>query len=306
MNKEKLLTSKEVWAIGGGKGGVGKSLTSANLAICLAIMGHKVIAIDLDLGGANLHTCLGVSIPALTLSDFISKKVKNFADLLVDTPLNNLKLISGAQDELAVANLKHMQKSKLLKHLHDLEADIILFDLGAGTTFNTIDFFISADKGILVTLPEPTAIENTYRFIKSVFQRKIKSVEGAIEVAPLIDKMMNTKIGGHQTSPVEMIKKIKEINPTIANRMEDDLKSFHPALIINQVRDQGDVDIGYSMQTVCRKYFGFEMNYAGYITHNEDVLSAVKKRKPLLLEFPHSNLVSHFDSIVHNLIKSSL
>ena len=71
------LSTKKVWAIGGGKGGVGKSLVSANVAICLALMGNKVVAVDLDLGGANLHTCLGLPIPQVTLSDYVSKKITN-------------------------------------------------------------------------------------------------------------------------------------------------------------------------------------------------------------------------------------
>jgi flagellar biosynthesis protein FlhG len=101
----------KIWAVGGGKGGVGKSLVTANTSICLALMGYKVVTVDLDLGGANMHTCLGIPIPEKTLSDYISKKVSDFSDLLVPTPVKNLSIISGAQDELGIANLKQM-------HLH--------------------------------------------------------------------------------------------------------------------------------------------------------------------------------------------
>jgi Mrp family chromosome partitioning ATPase len=84
------LGGPKIWAIGGGKGGVGKSLVTANLAICLALMGHKVAAIDLDLGGANLHTCLGVPIPDKTLSDYLSKKVRSLTELLTPTAIISL------------------------------------------------------------------------------------------------------------------------------------------------------------------------------------------------------------------------
>ena len=185
---------QKIWAIGGGKGGVGKSLVTANLSICLALMGHKVAAIDLDLGGANLHTCLGVPIPEKTLSDYLSKKVKSLNELLTPTAINNLFLISGAQDDLGIANLKHMHKAKLLSQLSELDVDYVLLDLGAGTTFNTIDFFISADQGIITTLPEPTSIENSYRFIKAVYLRKLKLAEELLEITPLIDEAMNAKL----------------------------------------------------------------------------------------------------------------
>lgn len=310
MNNEAPFTAashsmKKVWAIGGGKGGVGKSLVSANVAICLALMGHKVVAVDLDLGGANLHTCLGLPIPQVTLSDYVSKKVTNFEDLLVATPISNLKIISGAQDELGMANLKHMHKNQIIRKLHDLDADYILFDLGAGTAFNTIDFFITADKGILVVLPEPTSIENTYRFIKSVFYRRLKMVEGASEIETLVNESMNAKVTtGAQTSPAELMRRIEDISPDVGLRIRSDMAQFRPNLIINQVRSQADIDIGYSIQSICRKYFGIEMSFPGYLDYDQSVWQSVRKRKPLLIEYPNSKLVNNFDRIVNRLMES--
>lgn len=298
-----LHSLKKIWAIGGGKGGVGKSLVSANVSICLALMGHKVIAVDLDLGGANLHTCLGLPIPQVTLSDYISKKITNFEELLVSTPIANLKIISGAQDELGMANLKHMHRNQIIRKLHELDADYIIFDLGAGTAFNTIDFFITADKGILVVLPEPTSIENTYRFIKSVFYRHLKMIDGIAEIEPLIDEAMNAKIA-NQTSPSDLIKKISELNPEIGHRIRNEIAQFRPNLIINQVRSQADIDIGYSIQSICRKYFGIEMTFPGYLDYDQSVWQSVRKRKPLLIEYPNSRLVNNFDRIVNRLIES--
>ena len=305
MDSEALLPhSKKIWAVGGGKGGVGKSLVSANVAICLALMGHKVVAVDLDLGGANLHTCLGLPIPQVTLSDYVSKKITNFEDLLVSTPIQNLKIISGAQDELGMANLKHMHKNQIIRKLGDLDADYILFDLGAGTAFNTIDFFITADKGILVVLPEPTSIENTYRFIKSVFYRRLKLVEGVAEIEPMILESMNAKISSSsQTSPADLIKKISEINPEVGLRVRAEMAQFRPNLIINQVRSQADIDIGYSIQSICRRYFGIEITFPGYLDYDQSVWQSVRKRKPLLIEYPNSKLVNNFDRIVQRLIE---
>jgi flagellar biosynthesis protein FlhG len=305
MDKEALLpSSKKIWAVGGGKGGVGKSLVSANVAICLALMGNKVVAVDLDLGGANLHTCLGLPIPSVTLSDYISKKITNFEDLLVPTPINNLKIISGAQDELGMANLKHMHKNQIIRKLGDLDADYILFDLGAGTAFNTIDFFITADKGILVVLPEPTSIENTYRFLKSVFYRRLKMVEGISELEPMILESLNAKVtSGNSASPADLIRKISEHNPELGLRVKAEMAEFRPNLIINQVRSQADIDIGYSIQSICRRYFGIEMTFPGYLDYDQSVWQSVRKRKPLLIEYPNSKLVNNFDRIVHRLIE---
>jgi flagellar biosynthesis protein FlhG len=291
----------KIWAIGGGKGGVGKSLLTANTSICLALMGYKVVAIDLDLGGANLHTTLGVSIPEATLSDYLTKKVARFEDLLTPTLIENLYIVSGAQDDVGMANLKQMHKNKILNKLSELDADYILLDLGAGTSFNTLDFFISADQGILTALPEPTSIENTYRFIRSIYHRKLKMAEELLEVGPLIDRALNAKIQS-QATPAELIDKVIEINEEKGLLLKAEIEKLSPKLVINQARTQADVDIGHSMKIICKKYFGIQLDYVGYLDYDATVWQSVKKRKPLLMEFPNSTLVNSFDRIVHRLL----
>lgn len=294
----------KVWAIGGGKGGVGKSLVTANTSICLALMGHKVVTIDLDLGGANIHTCLGIPIPEKTLTDFVSRRVSSLKDLVVPTPIKNLQVISGAQDNLSMANLKTMHKNKILSALGDLDADYVLLDLGAGTSSNTLDFFISADKGILVVLPEPTSIENTYRFIKSVYQRRLSMIEDLLDIRPLIHQALNAKIQSPKTSPTELVKKVIEINPTMGMKLKSEIAKFRPALIMNQVRGQQDIDIGFSIQSVSKRYFGIDIDYMGYLDYDASVWQSVKKRRPLLMEFPNSRLVGNFDKIVNKLMET--
>lgn len=298
-------SGQKIWAIGGGKGGVGKSLFAANISICLALLGHKVVSIDLDLGGANLHTCLGVSIPEMTLSDYVTKKTTDLNDLITPTPIKNLSIISGAQDEVGMANLKYLQKTKLMNKLSKLEADYIIFDLGAGTTFNTLDFFIMAHKGILVVLPEPTSIENTYRFIKSMFHRKLSQAEELLDIRPLINKATNAKLGESQ-SPATLIERAIEIDPALGQKLKFEINKLNPKLVINQVRTQADIDIGFSMRSICKRYFGVNMDFIGYLDYDAAVWQSVKKRRPLLMEFPNSKLVNNFDRIVTRLMEEDL
>ena len=95
IDGQSRLVQNEIWAVGGGKGGTGKTYLSASLAIGLAKLGKRVIAIDADLGCANLHTALGADPPAATLSDFIKGRVKNLNDVLGDTSLPTLRLKTG-------------------------------------------------------------------------------------------------------------------------------------------------------------------------------------------------------------------
>ena len=293
--------SSKIWAIGGGKGGVGKSLMTANLSICLALMGHKVVAIDLDLGGANLHTCLGVPIPDKTLSDYLERRVLSLSELQTPTLIENLSIISGAKDNVGIANMKQAQKTKILSTLEKFHADFILLDLGAGTSLNTLDFFIAADKGILTVLPEPTSIENTYRFIRSVYHRKIRQMESLLEVGPLVEKVMSSK-NEKNTSPVDLVDRLIKVNPKIGYHFKKEMEGFHPKLIVNQTRTQTDIDIGFSMSTICQKYFGIKLSYAGHVEYDSIVWQSVKKRRPLLIEFPNSELVNNFDNIIHRLL----
>ena len=293
--------SSKIWAIGGGKGGVGKSLMTANLSICLALMGHKVVAIDLDLGGANLHTCLGVPIPDKTLSDYLDRKVLSLSQLQTPTRIENLSIISGAKDSLGIANMKQAQKTKILSTLEKFNADFILLDLGAGTSINTLDFFIAADKGILTVLPEPTSIENTYRFIKSVYHRKIRHLESLLDIGPLVEKAMGFK-NEKNTTPVDFVEHLIKVNPKAGYHFKREMEGFCPELIVNQTRTQTDIDIGFSMSAICQRYFGIKLNYAGHVEYDSIVWQSVKKRKPLLIEFPHSELVNNFDQIIHRLL----
>ena len=284
----------KVWAIGGGKGGVGKSLMTANLSICLALMGYRVVAVDLDLGGANLHTCLGIPIPDKTLSDYFSKKVGALAELQTSTPIENLSIISGARDDVSIANIKQVQKTKILSTLGKLDADFVLLDLGAGTTQNTLDFFIAANQGILTALPEPTSIENTYRFIKSVYHRKIKMIKSLLEIGPLVDRAINAN-DQEEVGMADLVSNVSKINPGVGQKLKREIDCFRPKLIINQTRTQSDIDIGFSMSIICRRYFGIELNYVGNVEYDATVWQSVKKRRPLLMEFPNSELVNNFD-----------
>ena len=216
-----------------------------------------------------------------------------------------MNLISGAQDSIGVANLKHTLKSKLLQKLFEIDADVLVFDLGAGTSYNTIDFFLSANVGILVLLPEPTSIENTYRFIKSAYYRKLKLSESLFEIRPLIDMAMDQKNSMGIRSPADLLREASKYNPDIAQKLRDEIKHFKPKLIINQARTQSDIDIGFSIKSVCKKYFGVDMEYVGYLDYDSAVWQSVRRKRPVCLEFPNSKLAGHFQRIVKQLLQET-
>lgn len=293
---------KQVWAVGGGKGGVGKTLISANFAITLARAGARVIAVDLDLGGANLHTCLGVDVANRTLSDLFDPNTKDLSELAVPTIVPNLSLISGSQDNLNIANMPHAQKQKLINRLRQLPCDYLMLDLGAGTSFNTLDFFIAADVGILTVLPEPTSIENAYRFIKSIFYRKLKSIEQLYEARSYIDSTMNRKNELGIRTPADLVRNLEELYPEIGSQVRNAFNKFEIKLVLNQSRTEADAEIGFGVRNVCKKYFGLNVDYLGHLEYDSAVWQSVRRRRPLAIEFPSSPLMPTIQRMVGGLV----
>ena len=297
---------RTIISVGGGKGGVGKTLITANLGIMLAREGRSVILIDLDLGGANLHTCLGVELSKYTLSDFIQKDVESLSDVLIDTPIRNLKLISGAQDILDIANIKYTQKLRFITKLKELDADYVILDLGAGTSFNTLDFFLASDIGLVTLVPEPTSIENVYRFIKSAFYRKLKNAESSLKIKKMIDDIMKSRVAHGISTPSDLLKKIEEVEPEIGAAVKKEMSSFSPKLIINMVRSQTDVEIGHAVSSVCRKYFGIDADLLGAIEYDNLVWQSIRKKNPVILEFPNSKLIANFNRVYKRIINPDI
>jgi flagellar biosynthesis protein FlhG len=275
--------ARRVIAIGGGKGGIGKSLISANLGIELARRGHRVVLVDADLGGANLHTTLGLDVPRRSLSDFIDRRYAKIEDVVTPTGIPNLGLVSGALDHLDAANPRHAQKMRLLRHVQSMDVDYAILDLGAGTNTNTLDFFLVADHGVLVLVPEPTAVENAYRFVKAAFWRRMRNVAQVYGYEGLL---RTTMAGGSYRSPVDLLAMVSERDPEAGATITNELRSFRPRLVVNQARTPQDSEIGLAVVAAWRKYFGLEMDYLGYIHYDDEMWRAVRARRPLLVERP--------------------
>ncbi len=292
--------ARRLIAIGGGKGGIGKSLVSANLGIALARKGAKVVMVDADLGGANLHTCLGVPQPKSSLSDFVNNRVESLEQVVVETNTPGLKLISGAQDMLDAANPKHAQKSKLLRNVQALDVDYVLLDLGAGTSFNVLDFFVAADVGVVVVLPEPTSIENAYRFIKAAFFRRLQSLTDAT-TAQQVALVLSGKDEKIRT-PWDLLEQLRLTDGEAAGRLQSALSGFKPQLVVNQARSRADFDLGPQVAAAWTKFFGLELGYLGPVGFDDSVWSAVRARRALLEVAPESNASKALLRIAENLL----
>ena len=281
--RKKAQPSKgRIIAVGGGKGGVGKSLITSSVGISLARHGKKVVVIDADLGGANLHTCLGLSTPSLTLSDFISRRVESIDDVILETGVKNLGLISGAHDHLAASNLKYGQKTRLLSCIAAVDADFVLLDIGAGFSFNIVDFFLIAEQGLLVAIPEPSSIENAYRFLKMSFYRHLWRALKSSPVRKVVEQAMDQKNRYGIRTPIDLLDAVERRDSATGRYLKEQAFSFRPRLLINQVRYPEDEGLGASMASVCRRHLGIAIDAIGSVRFDESVWKATRKRRPFM------------------------
>jgi len=149
-----------------GKGGVGKTNVSVNLALAYARLGKKVVVMDADLGLANVNIMLNM-VPKHNLYDMI-RKGKTMREILVETDYG-ISIVAGALGISQIANLSDDDRKRFIEELNTLSfADIIIIDTSAGVSHNVLDFIAAADDALIITTPEPTAITDAYGIIKII------------------------------------------------------------------------------------------------------------------------------------------
>ena len=291
-----------IWAIGGGKGGVGKSMITANLSIALARRGRRVIVVDADLGAGNLHTILGIRKPHRTLSDFLNRDVTALADVLCETSVRNLSLVSGSRAFLDMANPKHSQKERLLRQLRALEADDLLLDLAAGSAYNVLDFFLEARRGIVVVIPEPTSLENAYHFLKAAFFRSLSRATREPQVRHVVEQVMKERERLEVHSPREMIARVMAADRNAGRALEEQARSFQPMLIVNQARTPDQRRMGNDIALACKEYLGTDVEYLGAVARDEMVHTAVSHRQPAIELHPYCTFARDVEALAARLL----
>lgn len=173
-----------VITVSSGKGGVGKTNISSNLALSFSYLGKKVAVLDADLGLSNVNVVMGlVPPPRYNLSHVVSGK-KKLKEVMAQAQLG-VKIIAGAVGSSEIANLAKEQRDEFIKELSTIGqfADLLIIDTGAGVSSNVLDFILAAKEAILVTTPEPTAITDAYGMIKV-----ITSYETEIDIKLIVNR----------------------------------------------------------------------------------------------------------------------
>ncbi len=294
-----MKANTKIVAIVGPKGGVGKTTISANLAIALSVLGKKVIAVDLDLGASNLHTLFGIRETKATLDDFVLNKIANLPDIVLETSINNLGIICGGNVP-GIANLNYNKKLKLIHNLSQLKTDFVLLDLGAGASFNVVDFLIIAQEGILVTTPEVPSLLNAYSFIKTLIFRRLtlhfKHSEQTVLIE-LLDKARDFDSYPKLKTMEGFMEAVNNINVAEANSIRKILTNYRPIVVVNRARSGKDAETGKVLQNLMNQYLSIKSSIILTVREDAAVGTAVARLKPVLLEAPNSLFAKDIEMI---------
>jgi|GEM_PF-355031 len=272
----------QVWAFGGAKGGVGRSVTCALTACELVRRGSRVILLDFDLGSANLHTLLGVMQPKANLEQWILGRAKRLDEVCSPTLLKGLSLISGAS---SIYNPSHPTADQLRRLIHEslqLEADYILIDLGAGIHPHTLDFFNVAGQSFIITTPEPTSIQNSYAFYRAALLRRL---EVTLAQHPWLEKILRraslAKGDARITSLGQLLDMVRELNYELSREVMTHLMSLRAPLIINRAYPEDQAQVLKALGSICGQYLQIRLEHALTIPEDKYLRGAVRSLQPL-------------------------
>ncbi len=262
-------------SIGSGKGGAGKTMILCNLALLLAKKGKKVCLVDLDIGGADAHLLFGLFNPKRSLADFLTRRVDSIQDVVhTFYSLNGLQLIPGSGTTLQTANMSFQEKQRLLRSLKTLDVDVVLIDVGAGTSYHSLDFFMFGDIQLCVTLPEPTAIMDFYSFLQlSTIRKVLGSFLSSSEVSATLKKQSFASLS-------DVLELAERTQAGAREKAQQALRYFHPLLVINRDISNGKVNKSKLKQMV-GKYLGIEIPPLGNIPEDKAIADSLKAYMPV-------------------------
>ncbi|MCA9576752.1 MAG: helix-turn-helix domain-containing protein [Polyangiales bacterium] len=324
-------------AVSGSKGGVGKSLLAANLGLYLATIGRRVVVVDADPCGATLHNFLGATPPAplptfdpplpsfraiptnpddtrATFSGVNSRervepepppmpqveRPVHIPGQLMDLSVANLRLLHAGLDQPYAGNTRREPRRELLQRLRGMDAEYVVVDLGAGTADALLDTFVGADVSIFVSLPEPPAIEHTYRFMRSVFARGfLARDDDSAEHERLVACL--TRLGP-APAPLDVARLLEEQNDPLSYRVREAMGAFEFNLVINQTRLRADLELGDRMRSAAQRRLGIALNYMGYVDYDDTVWSCMRQCRALLAESPGTKASKSIEKIARRML----
>ncbi len=268
----------------------------------LAAAGKKIILMDADFGGANLHSFLDIKKTGYTLTDFFVKKIP-LKDIVRETPIDNLRLIPGDLHTFNPGGFNYMQKQKLFRDIRNLDAHLVLMDLGAGSGANTVDAFLLADRMIALVTPQTIAIENLYNFMNKVLFRKLQMELDRYGLKTLAEEAWKQRREVTLKSFRDVVHYFSMFSERIKGVMEKELSEFSLNVVMNRVRNMNQMEMGISLKNVMSSYYGIWVRYMGHIRYNEFLWKYNNRFYSLFGSHPVLSTLREVEAIARRLVE---
>ncbi|MBU0483118.1 MAG: AAA family ATPase [Proteobacteria bacterium] len=315
LSADKPGAGSKIIAVGGAKGGIGKSVFATNLAVFLAVKGYKTVIVDLDLGGANQHLYLGQKVILKNnINDFLARRKESLTDVMVKSAYGPL-LIGGDSSDFGALHLHFSRKLKLIKALRKLEADFVIVDLGGDINANILDFYLVADYGIVMTTRESASYIGAYHFVKAAILRKLNRLFGP-ESGPSGQRngafenfIRQVTMFGDESGIRTIADLLNEVTvrfPRHRSLVAEALAGFNPCLVVNKVPpgyDSGEI-VG-KLQNVAQKWLSREFSYLGDISGQRQIEQSVLDLVPVVARYPDGDMARQIGLIMGRLLKSA-
>ncbi len=298
-------SKRKVIPIASGKGGVGKTVIAANIAVELAQAGKKTVAVDLDLGGSNLHTIFGIKNLNPGIGTFLSDSDVNFEDIVFATPYENLSFIAGDVLVPGLADIPFSQKKRLLSSILSLDVDYIILDLGSGSNFHVLDYFLISNSGVLVVRNQKTSIVNTYSFLKNlVFRFLQRAFVSHREIAKYLKRVLCAQRPGAVPPVDEIIEKMRRIDSVLGQKAHSYIGALHPKFIVNKASSPEDIDVIERAKDLIKEDLGIDVECIGLIFDDAAVDESISASMPLALFRPDSVAAGQISRISQKILQS--
>ena len=280
----------QIIPVASGKGGVGKSLLSANLAIALGQQGKRVVLVDLDLGASNLHLVIGQHPGNASLGSWFTEK-SDFKDIILPTDYQNVSFIAGDSQIPDLTSLKHAQKVQLIRNLKNIDTDYVILDLGAGTHQFILDMFLLSPQGIIVSAPAVTATLNGYLFLKNaVFRLLYTTYKRGTAGRAYLDEIKKDSSTMQKLYIPQLIQGLARVDPPTTQIFINRMQQFRPRLVMNMIEDPKDADRAQRIKASCNQYLGLELEYLGLMYRDLFQDKALASQLPVVVYKPQSVL----------------
>ncbi len=299
-----IIDFMQIIPVASGKGGVGKSLLSANLAITLGQAGKKVILVDLDLGASNLHLVIGQNSPKTGLGTYLTGQT-SFTDLIAGTDYKNVSFIAGDSEIPGLSSLKTNKKNDLIRQFTSLNADYLILDLGAGTHLTILDMFLLSPQGIVVTAPTVTATLNGYLFLKNiVFRMMYNTFAKGSPAYSYLETLRKDSASLQRLYIPKLVETLEKTDPPSAALFKSRMARFHPRLVLNMIDDPKDADRAIKIRRSCQQYLGLDIEHLGVIYRDTMQDKALASRLPVVVYKPQSIIAQAIGRIAEKIMQS--